>query len=91
MVAVSWFGAVAYCNWLSKQEGLPPDQWCYLPNEKREYDQGMTVPADFLRAHGLSPAHRGGMGIRLPGGRDHQPLLWSLARAAGEVCLVSGR
>ncbi len=52
MVAVSWFGAVAYCNWLSKQEGLPPDQWCYLPNEKQEYGPGMTVPVDFVRRTG---------------------------------------
>jgi hypothetical protein len=33
MNGVSWFGAAAYCNWLSKEEGLPKDQWCYLPNE----------------------------------------------------------
>jgi len=26
MVQVSWYGAVAYCNWLSQQEGLQP---CY--------------------------------------------------------------
>ena len=24
VIYVSWFDAVAYCNWLSKQEGLPP-------------------------------------------------------------------
>jgi formylglycine-generating enzyme required for sulfatase activity len=29
VVAVSWFQAVAYCNWLSKEEGIPEDQWCY--------------------------------------------------------------
>jgi serine/threonine protein kinase/formylglycine-generating enzyme required for sulfatase activity len=52
MIAVNWFGAAAYCNWLSKNEGLPPDQWCYLPNEKQEYDQGMAVPVDFLRRTG---------------------------------------
>jgi formylglycine-generating enzyme required for sulfatase activity len=52
MIAVSWFGAAAYCNWLSNQEGLPPDQWCYLPNKKHEYSQGMTVAADFLRRTG---------------------------------------
>jgi hypothetical protein len=28
MTDVSWFGAAAYCNWLSQQEGLPRDQWC---------------------------------------------------------------
>ena len=34
MIAVSWYGAAAYCNWLSEQEGLPRDQWCYLPAER---------------------------------------------------------
>ena len=32
--SVSWYAAAAYCNWLSKLEGLPEDQWCYAPNEK---------------------------------------------------------
>src|SRR5262249_26010340 len=52
MIAVSWFGAAAYCNWLSQQEGLPKDQWCYLPNERGQYDQGMTISADALRRAG---------------------------------------
>jgi formylglycine-generating enzyme required for sulfatase activity len=26
---VTWYDAAAYCNWLSKQEGLPEEQWCY--------------------------------------------------------------
>jgi serine/threonine protein kinase/formylglycine-generating enzyme required for sulfatase activity len=26
---VSWYEAAAYCNWLSRKEGIPPDQWCY--------------------------------------------------------------
>jgi Novel STAND NTPase 1/Sulfatase-modifying factor enzyme 1/TIR domain len=34
MVAVSWFGAAAYCNWLSNREGLPESEWCYLRNPK---------------------------------------------------------
>jgi formylglycine-generating enzyme required for sulfatase activity len=25
----TWHMAAAYCNWLSEQEGIPPDQWCY--------------------------------------------------------------
>jgi formylglycine-generating enzyme required for sulfatase activity len=25
----TWHMAAAYCNWLSKQEAIPEDQWCY--------------------------------------------------------------
>ena len=34
---VSWCDAAGYCNWLSKEEAIPEDQWCYEPNEKGEY------------------------------------------------------
>jgi formylglycine-generating enzyme required for sulfatase activity len=46
-----WYVAAAYCNWLSQQEGLPKDQWCYLPKDGR-YDKGMTIPADALKRTG---------------------------------------
>jgi formylglycine-generating enzyme required for sulfatase activity len=29
VVAITWYQAAAYCNWLSKQEGIPADEWCY--------------------------------------------------------------
>ena len=29
VISVSWHQAAAYCNWLSKAEGIPADQWCY--------------------------------------------------------------
>jgi formylglycine-generating enzyme required for sulfatase activity len=29
VVATSWHQAAAYCNWLSKEEGIDQDQWCY--------------------------------------------------------------
>jgi formylglycine-generating enzyme required for sulfatase activity len=41
--SVSWSDAAAYCNWLSKQEGLPEDQWCFGPNEKGDYAEGMRL------------------------------------------------
>jgi formylglycine-generating enzyme required for sulfatase activity len=28
-VRVSWYTAAAYCNWLSKEEGIEERQWCY--------------------------------------------------------------
>jgi len=56
MFGFTWYHAANYCNWLSEQEGLPRDQWCYLPNLAGAYDEGMTIPADVL----------GRTGYRLP-------------------------
>ena len=52
VIGLTWFAAVAYCNWLSKQEGLPPDQWCYAPNDRGKYDWGMTTPTNVLQRKG---------------------------------------
>jgi formylglycine-generating enzyme required for sulfatase activity len=49
---VSWYDAAAYCNWLSEQEGVAKDQWCYLPNESGEYAAGMKLAPDYLRRTG---------------------------------------
>jgi hypothetical protein len=48
MIGFTWYIAAEYCNWLSEQEGLPKDQWCYLPNEAGAYTEGMTIPANVL-------------------------------------------
>jgi formylglycine-generating enzyme required for sulfatase activity len=37
---------------LSEQEGIPKHQWCYEPNDKGEYAEGMKIPADFLQRTG---------------------------------------
>ena len=50
--APDWYTAAHYCNWLSEQEGLPKDQWCYLPNEAGAYAEGMSIPADVLERTG---------------------------------------
>ena len=35
-----------------EQEGLPRDQWCYLPNKAGAYAEGMSIPADVLERTG---------------------------------------
>ncbi len=51
MNGLTWYDAAAFCNWLSDQEGLPRDQWCYLPSNGK-YTTGMTIPANVLRRTG---------------------------------------
>ena len=51
-IGVSWCRAAAYCNWLNKQEGIPREQWCYEPNDRHTYADGMKIPADFLKRTG---------------------------------------
>jgi formylglycine-generating enzyme required for sulfatase activity len=67
---VSWYDAAAYCNWLSKQEGIPSAEWCYLPNKEGAYAQGMTLAADYLKR----------TGYRLPSEAE-----WEYACRAGSV------
>jgi formylglycine-generating enzyme required for sulfatase activity len=52
VVLLSWFKAAEYCNWLNKVEGIPPDQWCYLPNKAGEYADGMKMAPDYLQLTG---------------------------------------
>jgi formylglycine-generating enzyme required for sulfatase activity len=43
---VNWYQAVEYCNWLSEQERIPKEQWCYQPNKDGKLD---FVPAYWNR------------------------------------------
>lgn len=49
---ISWYQAAEYCNWLSRQEGVPEEQWCYLPNSQGEYADGMKPTPDYLERNG---------------------------------------
>jgi formylglycine-generating enzyme required for sulfatase activity len=71
---VSWYDAAAYCNWLSKRDGIPKEQWCYVPNEKGEYAEGMSMAPNFLRLSGY----------RLPTGKE-----WEYACRAGSFTYFS--
>ncbi len=52
VIDVSWYDAATYCNWLSKQEGIPEDQWCYLAVDKRANARGMRLAPDYLKRRG---------------------------------------
>lgn len=43
---VTWFESAEYCNWLSLQEGIPIDQWCYDPSQ--EFKDGMLLKSNYL-------------------------------------------
>jgi hypothetical protein len=50
MNLVSWYDAALYCNWLSEQEGIPRDQWCYNPDQ--EFAHGMQLSPHYLDLSG---------------------------------------
>ena len=65
--ALTWYEAAHYCDWLSEQENIPRDQWCYDP-KGGAYVAGMKAKEKFWELTRLSPAHGGGMGICLSSG-----------------------
>jgi formylglycine-generating enzyme required for sulfatase activity len=52
ILSLTWYLAAEFCNWLSEQEGIPRDQWCYLPNSAGEFASGMGLAPDFLNRRG---------------------------------------
>ncbi len=44
--AIGWVEAVHYCDWLSEQEKIPRDQWCYDPKDG-VYGPGMKAKDRF--------------------------------------------
>ncbi|MDG2224104.1 MAG: formylglycine-generating enzyme family protein, partial [Rubripirellula sp.] len=52
MIAMKWYEAAHYCNWLSEQEGIPEGQWCYERNDAGEYGPGMQSKENFWELSG---------------------------------------
>ena len=49
IIETSWYEAALYCNWLSEQEGIPRDQWCY---ETDGHDKVTTLKENYLSLTG---------------------------------------
>ena len=48
-IAVTWYEAAQYCNWLSKEAGLTESEWVYPPDVR----SGMSMPANYLQRIGF--------------------------------------
>jgi formylglycine-generating enzyme required for sulfatase activity len=48
-IAVTWYEAAQYCNWLSREAGLPASEWVY----PQRVHSGMSMPANYLQRSGF--------------------------------------
>jgi hypothetical protein len=55
IIEVSLYMAAEYSNWLSAEEGIPPDQWCYEPT--------VTSPLALIAGTAGHLGHPGGLGL----------------------------
>lgn len=50
-ILMTWYEAAMYCNWLSKEEGIPESEWCY-PADVNAIKDGMVLANNYLQRIG---------------------------------------
>src|SRR5262249_21416067 len=48
IILVDWYRAAAYCNWLSQQDEIPEDQWCYVTDAREQSEEQVSVLVSLL-------------------------------------------
>lgn len=65
MGMVTWYRAAEYCNWLSKLEGIPVEEWCYQAETKHVITHISPQGEDFLTMQAV-PGYLSKSGYRMP-------------------------
>ena len=89
--STDWYAAAEYCNWLSKQEEIPEKEWCYEPDAKGLYAEGMKPAANCLERTGYRLLTEAEWEYAVPRRRGNQPVLRGVGEIAGQVRLVRKR
>ena len=84
VVGIDWYMAAAYCNWLSKEEGIDPK----TSGATRSRGKVTKLKDELPESDGLSVAHGSGDGVCDPCGGGDEPVLRGDGGVAAEVCVV---